>query len=365
MIPIFEPFLDGNEKKYLDRCIETNWISSQGDFILEFERQFASYHGAAHCIVTSSCTSALHIGLVALGLGPGDEVICPDLTFIAPANMIALSGAKLVLVDVDSETLAIDPELLEANITDRTKAIVVVHQFGHAAPMDEIMDVAGRCNLQVIEDNAESLGGRYKGKLLGTMGALSCFSFFANKIITTGEGGAIITDDQDLAERCRTLRDHGMSPEKRYHHVELGFNYRMTNMQAAIGLAQLEQLDSILSMRRRQMEAYSHALDGISGVQTRRYKDWCEPVHWLTTIRLDERHDRDEFLRFMKEEGIDCRQMVNPVHEADHFSEYGDEAFPTSRTVSVQSAHLPSSTGLSEEQIEAISGKVREFTELS
>jgi perosamine synthetase len=362
MIPIFEPLLQGNEKKYVAQCLETGWISSQGEFITKFEEQFAAYHGMKQAIVTSNCTTALHISLKALGIGYGDEVICPDLTFIAPANMIVLSGAKLVLVDIDPQTLAIDPTQLESKITDRTKAIIVVHQFGHAAPMDEIMAIAAKHRLRIIEDNAESLGGKYKGKLLGTIGDISCSSFFANKIITSGEGGAILTNDGEIAEKCRIFRDHGMSRQVRYKHVDLGYNYRMTNMQAAVGLAQLERLDEILTLRKDQMELYYKLLDNVPGITLRPFQDWCEPVHWLMTLTLDKKYNRDEFLQYMKTQDIDCRQMINPVHRADHFAnEYDDADFPNAIRISTQSAHLPCSTHLREEQIEHIANNVKDF----
>ena len=365
MIPIFEPYFSGNESKYINHCIESGWISSQGEFILKFEKRLAEYHRLKHAVVTSNCTTALHLSLKAFGIGPGDEVICPDLTFIAPANMVVLSGAKLVLVDIDPQTLAVDPTKLESKITNCTKAIIVVHQFGHAAPMDEIMAIATKHGLRIIEDNAESLGGKYKGRLLGTIGDISCFSFFANKIITSGEGGAILTDDGDIAEKCQILRDHGMSRQVRYKHVDLGYNYRMTNMQAAVGLAQLEQLDEILALRKNQMELYYTLLDNVPGIILRPFQDWCEPVHWLMTLTLDKKYNRDKFLQYMKEQGIDCRQMINPVHRADHFAnEYPDSDFLNAIQISTQSAHLPSSTHLRAEQIEYIVSIIKKFLDV-
>ena len=364
MIPIFEPFLRGNEKKYVTQCLETNWISSQGEFITRFEEGFADYHGAKHAIATSSCTTALHLALKGLGIGPGDEVICPDLTFIAPANMVVLSGAKLILVDIDPVTLAIDPTQLEGKIGRQTKAIIVVHQFGHAASMDQILAIARKHGLKIIEDNAESLGGKYKGQLLGTIGDISCFSFFANKVITSGEGGAILTDDDEVAERCSSLRDHGMSPDVRYQHVDLGYNYRMTNMQAAVGLAQLEQLEGLLTLRKEQMDLYYELLTGIPGIRLRQFQDWYEPVHWMMTLTLDEGYDRRDFLEYMKKQAIDCRQMINPVHWADHFrDDYDDADFPNAIRISTQSAHLPSSTHLEEGEIRLIASKVTAFLE--
>ena len=352
MIPIFEPYLTGNEGKYIEECISTNWISSQGKFINNFENSLAAYHGCKYCVVTSSCTAAIHLSLKALGINDGDEVICPALTFIAPANMIVLSGAKLVLVDIDEETFTIDPKLISSKITKKTKAIIVVHQFGHAAHMTEIINIAKKYNLKIIEDNAESIGGQYKGKLLGTLGDVSTFSFFGNKIISTGEGGAIITNNASIAEKAKSLRDHGMSPTKKYHHLDLGYNYRMTNMQAAVGLAQIEKLNEILEIRNLQMQIYYENLNGIKGVKLRKFANWIKPVHWLLTISIDKIDSTKMVIEFMKQNGVDCRQMINPVFNADHFkNKYNKNDFFISSKVSKQYFHLPSSTALTKENI--------------
>ena len=211
MINIFEPYLDKKHiKGLLKKCVDSNWISSQGKFINKLEKILAKNHNLKHCILTSSCTTALHLSLSALGIKKGDEVLCPALTFIAPANMIALTNAKIKLVDIDPLTYTIDPKLIEKKITKNTKAIIVVHQFGHAANMDEIMKIAKKYNLKVIEDNAEGFCGYYKNKKLGTIGDMSTLSFYANKVITTGEGGAILTNNTKLAEKCKLLRDHGL-----------------------------------------------------------------------------------------------------------------------------------------------------------
>ena len=362
MIPIFEPYITGNEKKYLNDCIDSTWISSQGKYILEFEKALADYHSMNYAVVTSNCTTALHLSLKALGIGPGDEVICPALTFIAPANMVVLSGAKLVLVDIHLETLTIDPDLIEQKITSKTKAIIVVHQFGHAAHMDEIINIAKKYELKVIEDNAESIGARYKKKLLGTFGDVSTYSFFGNKIITTGEGGALLTNNEETAIKCRELRDHGIDHKKKYHHIDLGYNYRMTNMQAAIGLAQVEKLDEILTMRKRQIKNYYEKLSNVKGITLRKFAEWCEPVHWMMTITLDDQYNRNEFLSYMKDRGIDCRQMINPVYQADHFIDmFLDQDFKKSELISKNSAHLPSSLNLKDEDITFICNTIKKF----
>lgn len=362
MLPIFEPYLSEREHSYVEDCLRTNWISSQGSYITRFEELLAAYHGVGHAVATSNCTTALHLALAAMGIGPGDEVICPALTFIAPANMIELAGARVVLADIDPETLNIDPEDMARRITQRTKAVIAVHQFGHAAPMDEIGALARTYGLRVIEDNAESPGGRYRGQLLGTLGDAACYSFFGNKILTTGEGGAVITDDPELAGLCRVLRDHGMSRERRYHHVALGFNYRMTNLQAAVGVGQMERVEEILDTRRRQLARYESLLDGLPGLSVRKFADWCEPVHWMMTVTLDEELDRDALLAFLRINGVDGRQMVNPVHHAEHFrSRWRPEEFPVAVDISRRSLHLPSSLTLTDDAMDRVAAVVREW----
>lgn len=362
MIPIFEPFLGGQEREYLLEAIDTGWISSQGRFIGEFEEGFATYNGVPFGVATSNCTTALHLAMVAMGIGPGDEVLCSDLTFIAPVNMIALAGATPVLVDVDPLSWGMRADHMEALITDKTKAVIVVHPFGHAADMDAIMPVAKSHGLLVIEDVAEAPGGRYKEQMLGTFGEASCFSFFANKIMTTGEGGMVLCRDEALEKSLRIYRDHGMSREKRYYHIVAGYNYRMTNMQAAVGLGQLERFDEILARRSRQDRLYRKLLSDNAKIQARPIADWCGYVHWMTTISLPEAPLREALLAHMKENGIDGRQMVFPVHEALPYREQFDPAnYPVSRDISFRSLHLPSSTELSEDDVQVVCDCVLEW----
>jgi len=360
MIPIYQPCFVGREKEYVNDCLDTVWISSQGAYVKNLESEIAAYHTMPFSLVVANCTCALHLALAAMGIGDGDEVICPDLTFIAPANMIRLAGAKPVLVDIDPATLAIDPALIIRSITPRTKAILVVHQFGHAADMDQIMAIAKDFGLRVIEDNAESIGALYKGKMLGTIGDCATFSFFGNKVVTTGEGGAIIVGDEGLYQRMQILRDHGMNPNKKYEHLDLGFNYRMTNLQAAIGLAQMEKLDEILSLRRNQLAAYERELSSIEELETRKFAEWCVPTHWLMTVHLKDVRKRDPLMKIMFDNGIECRPMINPVHEARHFAgQYAPEDFPNSIDVSRRSLHLPSGNNVNERQIKFIAAKLK------
>lgn len=359
-IPIFTPYFKGNEKKYLNKCIDSEWISSQGNFVKEFEQSFSKRMGCKYGISTSSCTTALHLALIASGIKAGDEVICPALTFIAPANMISLTGAKPVLVDSERETWGVDPLLIERKITGKSRAILVVHPFGHSAKMGEILRIAKKYKLKVIEDTAEAPGAKYKNKILGSMGDIGCFSFFGNKIITTGEGGMIVTNNKKLKEKCETLRDHGMSQKKRYVHVDLGFNYRMTNMQAAVGLAQLQQLNNILKLRKQQKELYYSFLSTCKKITFRPEQPWCTAVHWLTTITFKNSRDRNGLMMYLKKKRIDVRPMIFPVHFAKHFSsEYSRDLFPISTDISLKSLHLPSSTGLSKKEIERTCAEIK------
>ena len=366
MIPIFIPTLNKKAKRYVSNCIKANWISSQGMYIRMFEKALAKYHRVKYCIATSNGTSALHLAIKSLNIGKGDEVICPDLTFLAPANMIALSGAKLKLVDINPETLAIDHKQIEKKITKKTKAIMVVHQFGHAADMDPIMKIAKKYNLKVIEDNAESIGGKYKGKKLGTIGNVATLSFYANKIITSGEGGAVLTNSKEIAEKCYVLRDHGMSktsdPIKKYIPLVLGYNYRMTNMQAAVGFSQLEIIEEVLKKRNYQMLLYEKYLSQINEIKVRSFKNWCSPVHWMTTITILKKNLRNKLIYFLSNNGVDARPMINPVHQAYHFKNYfNNKDFKNSISVSKNSIHLPSSTSLKISEIKFICNKVELF----
>ena len=365
VIPVFEPNFLERERKLLMECIDTGWISSQGRFIPAFEEIFARRMTMPYGVATSNCTTALHLALVALGIGSGDEVLCPDLTFISPANMIRLTGATAVLVDVEPESLGMDVRHAAAKITPKTKAIMVVHAFGHSADMDPITALAKKHGLRVIEDSAEAPGALYKGRAIGSIGDLSCFSFFANKIVTTGEGGMVLCRDKEMDKSLRMLRDHGMSREKRYVHDVIGFNYRMTNMQAAIGIAQMEQFDSILIQRDAQAAHYQRRFSESRTVRWRPTLDYCRPVHWLATITLDDESLRDPLIEHLGMVGIDARPMVYPIHMAKPYQAGNDPRdFPISRSIGLRSLHLPSSTKLSTAQIDRICDSVMEWTDV-
>ena len=361
MIPIYKPVISNKAHKYVKDCMDTNWISSQGTYINKFENALSKFHQMKYCVVTSSCTTALHLSILSLDLKKGDEVICSALSFIAPANMVLLSNLKLVLVDINPKTLNIDEDKIENKISIKTKAILVVHQFGHSVNMKKINNIKKKYNLKVIEDNAESIGGKFNNKLNGTMSDLSTLSFFANKIITTGEGGAILTNNKKLYEKCLEMRDHGMDKNKKYFHKYLGFNYRMTNLQAAIGLSQIREIKSIIKKRRHQMSYYYKLLSNNKNFKLREFENWCKPVHWLTTIILEKKELRNKLINYLKQKKIDSRQMVNPINDALHIKKLIKQKFPVADNISKRSIHLPSGLDLSKKDINYIVSMLNSF----
>ena len=266
MIPVFAPWLSENVRRYVLDCVDSGWISSLGQYVGRFERDFATFCEARHAVATSNGTTALHLCLATLGIGPGDEVLVPDLTFVSTANVVRYTGATPVLVDSEPRTWGMDPVDARRKLTARTRAIIPVHLYGHPVDMDPFLAMAAEHRLDIVEDAAEAHGARYKGHRVGALGRIGAFSFYGNKIITTGEGGMVVTNDPALAERAAFLQDHAMDPRRRYFHPEIGFNYRMTNIQAAIGCAQLEQADAILGRRKVIAGAYDAGLAGIPGL---------------------------------------------------------------------------------------------------
>jgi perosamine synthetase len=347
MIPIYSPYLSKEDKKNVKECLTSNWISSQGKFIKKFESEFAKLHNVKYAIATSSCTTALHLSLVALDIGYDDEVICTDLTFIAPVNMINLTGAKPVLIDIDKKTLAMSSDELEKRITKKTKAIIVVHPFGHAAQMDKIIQISKKYNLHVIEDVAEAVGGKFNGKLTGTFGDLSCYSFFANKVITTGEGGMILTKKKSLYNKIKVLRDHGMSLKKRYFHIYAGYNYRMTNMQAAIGYGQIKRFSKIINLRNQQIQRYQSLLPDTNNYYWRAFEKNVKSVHWLATLILTKASNRNKLIKYLSKNGVEARPMIYPVHMALPYKNLRNNHYKSiSKDISLRSIHLPSSLNL-------------------
>ncbi|MFZ0549044.1 MAG: aminotransferase class I/II-fold pyridoxal phosphate-dependent enzyme [Candidatus Promineifilaceae bacterium] len=356
-LPVMEPSLGGNELKYVADCITSNWISSQGRYVREFERIFADYIGVSHALTTSNGTTAIHLALAALEIGPGDEVIVPDLTFAAPANVVIHCGATPVFVDVNEETWTIEVEEIEQAISENTKAIIPVHLYGHPSDLDPLMAIAAKYDLVVIEDCAEALGATYKGCRVGNIGRVGCYSFFANKIITTGEGGMVTTNDSELANKMAILRDHGMNKEKRYWHLYPGFNYRMTNLQAAIGLAQMERIDDFLSYRQEVVERYNQHLSEIPGIILPPAKNWATNIHWLYSIVVDDTLtgiNRDELARGLAEAGIETRPFFYPLHQQPPYQPQDQDAFPVATRLSASGLSLPTANDIRVEDVDKV-----------
>lgn len=355
-LPLMEPSLGGNELKYVSDCITSGWISSQGEYVRRFEQQFAEFLGHdSKCLAVSNGTAALHLALVAYGIGPGDEVIVPDLTFAATANVVLHCGATPVCADVDPETWLLDPKAVFGVITSKTKAIIPVHLYGHPCDMDPLMEIARKHDLFVIEDCAEAQGARYKGRPVGTIGDVGCFSFFSNKVITTGEGGMVSTADQETADKIKVLRDHGMRPGKRYWHDIPGFNYRMTNLQAAVGVAQMERVDKFLTRRREIGERYSRQLGKIKGITLPPTKPWAETIYWIYSLLINEDEtgiSRDDLATKLTANGIENRPFFYPMHEMPPYFQEGD--FAVSKRLSKQGMSLPSGNEISDEAIDHV-----------
>ena len=307
--PVSQPSITQKEISYVTRAIESGWVSSLGSFIDEFEESFARYCGVRFAATTCNGTTALHLAVEALGIGSGHEVIVPDLTFVATANAVAYTGAVPVLVDVDADSLCISPEAVRRAITPKTRAIIPVHLYGHPADMDEINAIAAEFDLLVIEDAAEAQGAEYKGKRVGGLSNCGVFSFYGNKINTSGEGGMITTNDPSFYQRARMLRDHAMSPTRRYWHAERGFNYRMTNMQAALGLAQLERIDDILRHRNELMRWYRESVATSEDVRLNYVAESVNSVYWMICLEVDwlDNESRDQLMAELKQRGVDSR----------------------------------------------------------
>ncbi|MBU4224664.1 MAG: DegT/DnrJ/EryC1/StrS family aminotransferase [Chloroflexi bacterium] len=358
-IPISEPLLSGNELAYVNDCVRSGWVSSLGKYIPEFEQGFADFCGVRHGIAVSNGTAALHLALVALGIGPGDEVIIPTLTFIATANAVRYIGATPVFADSEAETWNLDPQDVARRITPHTRAIIPVHVYGHPANMAPILDLAKQHNLHVIEDAAEAHGARYQGKRVGSLGEINAFSFYGNKIITTGEGGLLTTDEDALAEKVRFLRDHAMSPEKRYWHTEVGFNYRMTNLQAALGVAQMERIEEFIARKRWIAESYNQGLREVAAIRLPPEAPWATSVYWMYSILLNKDFplSRDEVMARLRQQNIDSRPFFYPIHVQPPYQ--ADISLPVAEDLSRRGINLPSAVTLSEENIQRIVQAIR------
>ena len=362
-IPVANPSLDGNERAYVLDCLESGWISSQGGYLRKFEAALAEFLGVEHALAVSNGTVALHLALVTLGIGPGDEVIVPDLTFAASASAVIHAGATPVLVDVERTSWTLDLDKAASAIGPRTRAIMPVHLYGQPADMDGVKALADRHGLLVIEDAAEALGSTWKGRRVGSIGDASTFSFFANKIVTTGEGGMAVFADSAKADRARRLRDHGMNPAKRYWHDEIGFNYRMTNMQAAIGVAQMERIESFIQGKLALAERYRQGLSGIAGVVLPVERAEVLNTYWAYSILLSDcpsMEERDRVIARLARLGIGTRPLFYPLHSMPAFRAFaGNRDFSATDHLSARGLSLPSAVTLKDQEVDFVCRSLR------
>ena len=359
MIPVCIPTLGEEEQQNVADCVERSWISARGEYVTEFEDLFSSYCNREYGISTTSGTTALHLALKAIGVGDGDEVIIPTLTNAACAFAVRYCGADPVLVDIDSETWCMAPEEIEAAITDRTAAIMPVHLYGHPVDMEPILELASEYDLRVIEDAAEAHGAEYRGQRAGNIGDIGCFSFYANKLITTGEGGMVVTDDEAVAERAEHLKDLAYSQPERYIHDAVGFNYRMTNLQAAVGVAQVEKLGRFVEMRRENAARYNERLAAVEGIRTPPEKPWAKSNYWMYAITVEDSFpvNREELITSLSDQGIETRRFFAPMHEQPVFNQEGrfeGEHYPAAERASRRGLYLPSTSHLSPTEIDEV-----------
>jgi len=353
MIPVAEPCIGEKELNNVVEAVTTGWVSSKGKFIPQFEKEFAKYCGVKYGIATCNGTAALHLALKALGIGEGDEVIVPTLTFVATANAVAYCNAKPVFVDSHPDYWCLDPDKIEERITPRTKAIIPVHLYGHPCEMESIMDIAQRHNLYVVEDTAEAHGAEYKEQKTGSFGDISCFSFYGNKIITTGEGGMCLTNNQELAEKMAILRNQGMSPNNRYWHDVVGFNYRMMNIQAALGVAQLEKLDKFVEKKREVARLYNSLLKDVNSIALPPEMPWAKNVYWMYSVLIDDGFmDRNDLMKKLEGKGIETRPFFYPIHKMPPYRT--NDRFPVAEELSRKGINLPSAVNLEKDTIKKI-----------
>jgi perosamine synthetase len=356
-IPISKPYIGAREKELVLDALDSGWVSSIGKYIDEFEANFARYCGTEYALAVSNGTTALHLALAALGLQAGDEVIVPDLTFVATANAVAYTGATPVLADVDADTLCIDPASVKSLISGRTKAIIPVHLYGHPADMDALKEIGDTHGLAIIEDAAEAHGAEYRGRRVGGLGRCGVFSFYGNKVITTGEGGMLTTNDQELYQRARRLRDHAMSPQRRYFHEERGFNYRITNLQAALGVAQLERIDDFLDRRAEIMSWYDREIATTAHVRLNRVKNWAKSAFWMVCLEVDwlDEPRRDVLMRALRARGIDSRPYFCTMSSMPM---YRQTPLPVSAHKAQIGLNLPSYYELTKAEVQRIGSDV-------
>ncbi len=359
MIPVNEPVIGDAETRYVEECMRTGWISSAGRFIEQFEREWAAYCGVRHGVAVANGTVALQLAVACLDLEPGDEIIMPSFTIISCALAATYNGAVPVLVDSEPDTWCMDVSQVEARITPRTRAIMPVHIYGHPVDMDPLRELAEKHGLVIIEDAAEAHGATYRGKRCGGLGDVSCFSFYANKIVTTGEGGMLLTNDERIAELARSKRNLCFHEGRRFFHEDAGFNFRITNLQAAIGLGQVERIDELVARKRRMGQRYTEALAGARlPIALPVEREWAENVYWMYGVVLDDAigFDAVEFARLLAERGVQTRPFFLGMHEQPVFLDAGlfaGESYPVAERLARRGLYLPSGLALSDEQMDA------------
>lgn len=361
-IPLSFPTIGKKESDYVMDCLKSTWISSAGKYLDRFEEAFAEVAGTKHAIACANGTVAIHLALLALGVKPGDEVIVPTLTFVACPNSVTYCGARPVFVDVDAGIWSIDSSKIEAKITEKTRGIIAVHLRGHPADMDAIMEIAQRRGLFVIEDAAQAHGAQAHGRSVGSIGNIGTFSFFGNKIMTTGEGGMITTNDDAAAQCMRLLKNQGMTKEHRYWHPVVGYNYRLTNIQAAIGLAQLERLPEAISRHQQVAAWYQEDLAGLKGVSWQQQREWARHIWWQFVAIIDEQFasDRDAVLSKLQQSGIDARRLYYPMHQVPIYKDHAkNQEFPVADHLAARGVCLPTWSGLTRENVRYICDQLR------
>jgi len=356
LIPAYRVDLSGNEKQYVNECLDSGWISAQGSFTERFEQAVAALTGARHAVAVTNGTTALHLVLHCLGIGPGDEVIVPTFTFIAPVNMIAYAGATPVFADCRRDDWLIDIDDVARRITPRTKAILPVHLYGNACDMAALMDLASRHGLAIVEDSAQSIGTRFRGRHVGTFGYSGIFSFYGNKTVTTGEGGMVITDDFERAELMRLIRGHGVPPMRNYWHEVLGFNWRMTNICAAIGLAQMERLDAILARKQEIAGRYRRLLAELPVTMPQPLAGTTS-TEWVISCLLPAPLDRESVRARMLADGVETRPLFYCAHHMPMYK--SNERFPVSEDISARGLSLPSYPGLTDDEVDTVVDALR------
>lgn len=366
-IPVNEPLLDGNERKYLLECLDTGWISSEGPFVKRFEEEMARKVARKYGVAVCNGSVALDLAVAALGIGAGDEVIMPSFTIISCAAAVVRAGATPVLVDSDPKTWNMDVSQIESKITKKTKAIMVVHIYGLPVDMDAVLAIAQKYNLKIIEDAAEAHGLFYRDRPCGSFGDISIFSFYPNKHVTTGEGGMVLMNDEALYKKCQSMKNLCFKPEKRFVHDELGWNYRMTNLQAALGVAQLEKLEKSAQLKRNMGEKYTKLLSGIDNIELPLAKtDFADNIYWVYGIVLKDTvpFDAEIAMKKLAEKGIGTRPFFFPMHEQPVFRKMGlfsGENYPIAERIARRGFYIPSGLALKEEQIDIVAQKLKEI----